>query len=617
MEPLFLDFETYYDGDYSLRHMTPPEYIADGRFEALGCSFIIPGRAPFFIEGPDLPRFFQTVDWSETFAISHNALFDMLILSMRYKVFPFRYGDTLAMARNWISHSTGSVSLAACAKYYGLPDKWDTINKTRGISYAALIQSPALHQEVRDYAIDDALKCQHIFTKMMEDGFPVRELDTIDMVIRMAALPEFVVDKNLLALHAAEIAAEKEALLKACGMDNRDNLMRDEALAALLLFENVTPPMKVSKTTGQKIYAFAKSDKDFTDLLENSNPMVQALVAARLGHKSTIEQTRTQRLISIANVCPELPIPLKYSGAHTHRFSGDWSINAQNLPNGSNLRRALKAPPGKVIVSVDASQIEARLNAALSGQDDLLEAFKDDRDVYSEFAERVYRKPVNKVDTPKERFVGKTGVLSLGYGSSAPVFQNMCRVKGNVNLTIGDASDVVTIYRMSYKSIVANWNYAGKTILPILGGRLNYHDFEWGPLKIKQNKIILPNGNALQYRDLAYVLDEQGENKQFKWMFKRGDRTIYTYGAKLVENVIQSLAFVHIMEVAWRVAMMTGYQLLPKHQVHDELIYIVEERLAPMVATLVVREMATSPTWMPYVPLSASFGIGPSYGDAH
>jgi len=616
MKKLFLDFETYYDDEYSLRKMTPAEYVYDPRFEVLGCSFKFPGERPVYVDGPMIPPFLAALDWTQIWAISHNALFDMLVLKRLGHV-AARYGCTLSMARNWLSHMTGSVALASLAKFYGLDAKWSTLIKTKGVNYQMLVRDPVLHAEVKGYALDDLAKCEYIWDHILADGFPEGELDIIDMVVKMAAQPAFVLDRNLVAAHYAEVVAKKQALLDRVGLDNRDNLMRDEALAAMLIFEGVVPPMKKSKTTGKEMFAFAKTDKAFTALADDDNPMVQALVAARLGHKSTLEETRTQRFMKIGEVSPMFPIPLKYSGAHTHRFSGDWSINAQNLGRKSKLRHALRAPPGKKVVSIDASQIEARLNAVLSEEWDLVASFRNGDDVYAHFAEKIYGYAVNKKDHPIERFVGKTGILSLGYSSSALVFQNMCRVQseGKVDMAFADAVNIVNLYRDMYPNIKRNWGFAGKIMLPTIAGTLSMSNKNmWGPVEVRKNQIILPNGNRLRYRDMAYIMDE--ETSEFKWIFKRGNRPIYMYGAKLVENVIQALAFVHIMEVARRIFHMTNGLLFPAHQVHDELIYIVDEALAEQVATLVRTEMSKPPSWMPNAPLAAESGIGDSYGDA-
>lgn len=627
---LFLDFETYFSDDYTLRKVTPIEYILDPRFEALGCAFIDHFNQRVWIDGPDLPRHFSTIDWGTTWSISHNTLFDGLILSLRYGIVPKMWGDSMSMVRNWISHLTGRISLEACAKFYGLPPKMETANKFKGMSLAMIKQVPALYAELQEYAIDDAGKSKTIFHNMMRDGFPEGELDIVDMVVRMTTEPKFELDKFVLHEHLAHVKAAKAELLQRARLDSRDNLMRDQAMAAMLLFAGCTPPMKTSPKTGKEGYAFAKTDRAFTALLEHPNPDVQALVAARLGHKSTLEETRTERLISISNITDKMPVPLKYSGAHTHRFSGDWKINLQNLSTNNyqsttagKIRKALKAPKDHVVVSIDASQIEARFNATLSGQWDLVEAFRQGRDVYAEFASHIYQMPINKHAHPTQRFVGKQGILSLGYGSSWPVFQNMVRVKGGVVLQDSDATSIVYIYRQTYKKIVENWDYADKVVLPRIAGEENpaaqLMEMEqdqfgvWGPTIVQKNALLLPSGNKLRYRDLHHEYIQ--ETGRYQWTYMRGQLPQHVYGAKLTENDIQALAFVHIMEVAIRVRDMTQGLLMPAHQVHDELLYIVPEHLAVMVRDLVVREMAKPPRWMPLAPLAAEGHIGVTYGD--
>ena len=621
MEYLFLDLETFYDDVYSLRKMTPLEYALDPRFEALGCGFAaIDGRS-WWVEGPNLPAFFETVDWPNTFAISHNASFDMVVLSFRYGKVAGMYGDTLAMARNQLAHKLRSQSLEKVCEYYGMPAKMiATLNRMKGVNFHALSWNPALHQDLRFYGQDDALKCREIFARLIEGGFPADELDVIDLVVRMAAIPQLELDGIVLAEHLAEVQAQKAALLDAAQVTGGvGSLMSDEQFAQKLIFAGVKEmPRKVSKVTGKEQWAFAKTDKAFTALLEHPKPIVQALVAARLGHKSTLEESRTSRLLSISQYSPMAPVPLKYSGAHTHRFSGDWKINLQNLPNGSRLRRAFKAPKGKAVVSVDASQIEARLNAVLSGQDDLVEDFRNGVDVYSKFAEQdVYHYPVSKANKI-ERFVGKTGILSLGYGSSAPVFQNMVRVKSDpahpVILTDRESAEIVAAYRSRFKYIVQNWAFANNVALPHMRAAA---PLLWGPVIAKGNQILLPSGNRLYYMDLHQEVDPDTEFRRssVRWVFKRADQPIHVYGAKLVENVIQALAFVHIMEVAKRVHEITERLLFPAHQVHDELVYVVDEHLAEDVAELVRLEMSKPPEWMPNAPLAAEAHIGSSYGD--
>ena len=70
---------------------------------------------------------------------------------------------------------------------------------------------------------------------------------------------------------------------------------------------------------------------------------------------------------------------------------------------------------------------------------------------------------------------------------------------------------------------------------------------------------------------------ELGKDNKYSWTYRRGTRRHYIYGAKLVENVVQALAFVFIMEVARAVKRLTDGFYIPVHQVHDELIYIVDD----------------------------------------
>lgn len=622
MNLLFMDYETLWSQEYSLTKMTPLQYILDPRFEALGCSFKLGLETnAYWVDGPDLPEYMARIDWSNVYAISHNALFDALITVIHYGFRPRMYGCTLSMARNWISHSTGKVSLAACAAYYGMAAKMTTLTRTKGVTFEMLKADENLHNEVCVYGNDDTDKCANLFKLMMQAGFPPSELEIIDWVVRMAADPKFVLDPVLLAEHLHEIKQQKAQLLIDCGQESRDGLMSDGALAMLLMAYDIDPPKKISKTTGLEQFAFAKTDREFTDLLDHENPEVQAVVAARLGHKSTIEETRTERLLTVSMLDWQdganehsIPVPLKYSGAHTHRFSGDWKLNLQNLTRGSKLRYAMKAPKGKKVISIDASQIEARLNATLSGQMDLIAAFRAGEDVYASFAESIWNKPINKADFPMERFVGKTGILSLGYGSSDPVFRAMVRnqSQGKFSLDPNEAMRIVRLYRVKMFKIVENWRHAD-WLIEKMQERLE-NPIQWGPVEVHYCAIRLPNGNWLRYRNLRKAFNP--DTGRIENIYDRGTIPTKIYGAKLVENVIQALAFVHIAEVAMRVKKATQGLLLPAHQVHDELIYVENEGSADMVKDYVVHEMGKSPSWMPDAPLAAEGGIGDSYGSA-
>jgi hypothetical protein len=112
------------------------------------------------------------------------------------------------------------------------------------------------------------------------------------------------------------------------------------------------------------------------------------------------------------------------------------------------LKNAIMAPDGYVVINSDSSQIEARVLVWLAGQTDVVQMFAEGRDVYSEFATKIYKKQISKAD-PIERFVGKTCILGLGYGTGAKKLQHTLKTQppGAV-VELNEAKRIVNIYRM-------------------------------------------------------------------------------------------------------------------------------------------------------------------------
>ncbi|MGE0677821.1 DNA polymerase [Pseudolabrys sp.] len=628
-----LDFETYYDDQYSLRKMTPVEYILDPRFEAIGCSVKEGQQLPYWVAGPDLAKLFNELDRDQG-VITHNALFDMSICAWRYGFIPKLMVDTLGMSRACLGHKLKSLSLNSVASHLGLGVKGDAVGKVKGMSYAAIAGSPTLYQELITYANNDAELCAGIFHKLFYGGhFPVAELAVMDMILRCAVEPSFVIDQNILAQHLGEVRAKKETLLSQAmllGADGKSSLMSNEQFASLLRQHGVEPPMKVSPITGKTTYAFAKTDLGLLDLQEHENPAVQALVAARLGHKSTIEETRTERLLSIANLSwPGLgqarlmPVPLKVSGAHTHRMSGDWKLNMQNLParGGNNaIRRALMAPQDHEVLTVDSSQIEARLVAWLAGQDDLVLAFENKEDIYSQFATDLMGHPVNrKLKDPvhiAEGFVGKTCILGLGYMLGWKKFQ--ARLEADSKNQLGNAivfdderaKNTVDFYRRKYSKISGLWRWLENNAIPALAGFTD--PVTLGPCLFEEGSVLLPSGLRLWYDNLERTSDG--------WKFTYGRETKYLYGGKLLENLCQALARIITFDAALRIQKRCSVELdlivRMKLQVHDENVFVVHKNSRIAVEKIALEEMHRRPEWGPTLPIAAEAGHGPSYGDA-
>jgi DNA polymerase I-like protein with 3'-5' exonuclease and polymerase domains len=410
---LTIDFETFYDKQFSLTKLTTEEYIRDERFQTIGVSVKRNDEPAVWFSGSDddIRKFLSAYNWEESLGLAHNAMFDAAILSWKYSICPRGWLDTLSMARSHHGSEVGG-SLKKLTEHYELGQKGTEVIDALGKRREDFTKQEL--QAYGAYCINDVELTYKLFHALGEH-FSKSEFKLIDATIRMFSEPVLELDLPLLEQHLEEVKDKKASLLAACVAD-KDTLMSNEKFAKLLWSLGVEPPMKVSPATGKETYAFAKTDEGFKALQEHEDERVQALVAARLGTKSTLEETRTQRFIDIGKR-GSLPVPLRYYAAHTGRWGGDDKLNLQNLPRKSMLKQAIMAPEGYVFIDSDSSQIEARTLAWLAGQNDLVEAFEKGEDVYRIMAAKIYHKPENEI-TPEERFVGKTTILGcIGAGT--------------------------------------------------------------------------------------------------------------------------------------------------------------------------------------------------------
>ncbi|QIG66888.1 DNA polymerase I protein [Rhizobium phage RHph_TM3_14A] len=635
MKKLTLDFETYYDKEYSLKKMTPVEYILDPRFECTGLAVKRGTDKAFWVEGDEVEDFFRS-EPEDVMAISHNALFDMCICYFRYGWSPKMMCDTLGISRSLFQAFLRSLSLESVANHLGLGQKdKGALANVIGMRLADIRRYPEIYQRFKTYGCEDAEMCWGIFEKTVLAGqFPPMELAVMDAVLRCAVQPQFVINQDKLHQSLGEILKEKDEILASAmllGIDDEEKksqLMSNDKFAALLEQLGVDPPTKISGTTGKVTWAFAKQDQEFLDLLEHPSPAVQAVMAARFGHKSTIEETRHQRFINISNLhWPEtkvtsggnlrlMPMPLRYGGAHTHRLSGDWKLNVQNMGRGSTLRSSLEAPPGYVVVAGDESQVEARFVCTLCGQEDMRAQFERGEDVYSIFASDLFNMQVTKANKI-ERFIGKQCILGLGFGlgdekftKSIPILAwNQLRIR--MTYTPDEGKKAVTTYRTKNPYIKNTWKLLNtQGINALLGGG----DWKWGPVWFRKERIELPNGMFLYYHNLR---QEAGGRFGTEWVFEYAGKKKRIYGGKLLENIVQALARIITMEAAVRVRLRLARLGIPLAlQVHDELVFVVKKEHEAITKLVLEHELKQRPAWLPNLPLDCEVGSGPSYGDA-
>jgi DNA polymerase I-like protein with 3'-5' exonuclease and polymerase domains len=602
-----VDFETYYDKDYSLSKMTTEEYIRDDRFEVIGVAVAVDDDSPEWFSGTqkETAAWLNQFDWSNSLVLAHNTQFDGAIMSWVFNIKPKGWLDTLCMARAKHGVEAGG-SLKALAERYNLGEKGNEV--VNALGKRRIDFSSEDLAKYSNYCINDVRLTTDLFSRLVED-FPKGELKVIDLTLRMFIEPTLELNLPLLESHLVSVKDKKAKLLAAAQAD-RDTLMSNDKFAELLMSLGVEPPKKISARTGKEAWAFAKTDEGFKELLSHPDPRVQTLVGARLGTKTTLEESRTQRFIDIA-LRGSLPVPIKYYAAHTGRWGGDDKINLQNLPsrgaNAGRLKAAITAPKGYVIIDCDSSQIEARTVAWLAGQQDLVDAFAKGEDVYKIMASAIYNIPVEEV-TKDQRFVGKTTILGAGYGMGAAKFQLQLKTFG-VDTDLDECKRIIDVYRRTYPTIPALWRQGQKCIESIPTAKAaDFGVVDAVLFDPREYGFQLPSGLWQRYEGLKRVEDAEGK-AQYEYWTRRG--TVKIYGGKVVENICQAVARCVIAEQMLRIS--KRYKVVLT--VHDAIACIAPEAEAEEAQRYVEECMRWRPSWASTLPLNCESGMGKSYGD--
>ena len=667
---LTIDFETFWSTEYTLSKMTTEAYVRDERFHVHMVGLKVGDKPTVILTHEEFKAVAKATNWSKTAILCQNTAFDGLILSHHYGVRPGMWLDTMSMFRAVFPEKRAS--LKVIAETLGLKAKggesgYNIVN-TKGKERLTEWE----FSQCAEYCKDDCDIAYSAF-EILKGQTPVFELRLIDHTIRLFTEPKLLLNPELLR---EEIAAEQErkAKLMARIEHERDLLTSNPKFAALLETYAIQPPVKISPTALKKdadlkkrtenlpinqfsvddmaamdipwAYAFGKSDQAMKALLQHDNPDVQALVAARIGVKSTIAETRAVTLLE-ASTRGLYPALLSYCGAHTSRWAGGngAKANIQNLPRGSRLRQAFEAPEGSKLVVCDLAGIEARVVSYLAGQEDNMETFRTGGDIYCDMAASVYQRPITKKDKT-ERQVGKLLILSCGYGTGARKFaEGQYLTHGNlfalpmaetlgvnidlfwhkeakrlqrskpITLTIEQwmihsaISDfLVTAYRTKNNKIIELWGrgdmaleamYTGQRIVPDVAG------ITW----TTQNQINAPIGNPIRYNGLQKKVE--GRKVEFTRNSREGKA--HLWGGTWVENVTQWISR-HIL--AEQILQLEKEGLHIAFTCHDEIVGVVPDSEAEYWKQRMRDVMATTPAWLPGLPLDAEAGIGQNYAEA-
>ena len=661
MKPFYLtlDFETYYAPDYSLskKPWTTESYIRSVFFKCHGCGVKVGEGPSRWVTGAKLPGLFDRMPWDRIAMIGHNLQFDGSILAWRYGHTPAAYIDTLGLSRALLGQHSARHGLhyaaPLIAKHNGHP-----LHKMDGLAQAmGILDLPDWREQIlADYTVKpphynpktglweagDAELTWAMF-KALAPHMPRKEFKVLDWTIRKFVHPKLLLDGPKLATYLQFVRDQKQEALERAGLTSRDLLMSNPQYAAALEALEVIPPTKIN-AKGKVAYAFAKTDEDHKALLEHPNIDVQALVAARLSAKSTIEETRAESYLAAA---PRgaWPVGYSYSGAiNTHRFSGNkgGGGNPMNLTRGGTLRDCIMAPPGKTLLVLDQSQIECRLalwlgtysskskgmereSLDMMARGDALRAQGLDdsaEDLYSFFAGMMYGRIILKGRDKAERQGGKSAVLGLGFGMGPARFIDYNATLGN-KIDAAFAESTVHLFRNTYTGVRAMWRtweqafkLAGEQREIMIKAELTLDQFKgWniGPAQIVLeplfNSLAFQIGDNLmvKYPDLGWDAENQGT-------YRDGNHMVNIFGGKFMENFAQHAGRIILTDKLMEVnktyeAVMTTY---------DEGVFLVDDDPeAIRLATQHCYDIMTAPhPLFPGLPLGCEYGHGKRYGKA-
>lgn len=685
MDVLTIDFETFYSDQYTLSKINTEAYLRDSRFEVILVGVKVNAAPAFWLLPDRFDRFVRyEVDWTSTAVVHHHAHFDAAILSWHYGVSPAMIFDTLSCARYLDGPKAGNSLEELCIRH-GIGRKGTYVTYAKNKRAADF--SAAERHEYGQYCINDCERTYDL-AQIFLDQMPADELQYIDAIVRCFTEPVFLGDAEKLKSAVASERQRKIDVLRrigllcpVCGGDGRNPTLThlllprmptdeevqckkcegtgvdkktvgsNEKLAALFRECGVEPPTKTSPSTGKQIYAFAKTDSGMAELLEDEYEDVRFLAEARIAVKSNIIETRAERY----QHCAErgaMPVYISPGAAHTFRSGGgdktNWlnisSKHNENRPELSVIAASILAPPGHKVITADSGQGEARITAWLAGQQDLVEAFAQGRDVYSEHASTIYGRPVDRKKVKADHIpgqLGKVSILGMGFGmgwakaaaellkgmlGAPPIqftmadmetlqvdpsrfFNNPGKVKqvsempSRLNLNdllihcaVADA--LVNRYRAKYARIPAYWSLMEEAINAMIDGREMVFGAH-GIMRTAKDKIWMPNGLAMRYDGISR--DEHGQASYFN-----GRSRTKLYGALLVENTVQSLHYC----IVSRQLLEIGKLLKVALTTYDDVVTVVPEDAAQDALAFMVQEMSRTPDWAPGLPLIGEGKIG-------
>ncbi|MCX7986487.1 MAG: DNA polymerase I [Bacteroidales bacterium] len=512
--------------------------------------------------------------------IGHNLKFDILFLN-RYELnVNGRLFDT--MLAHYLIQPEQSHKLDNLARKYlnYSPIPIENLIGKKGVGQLKMTQVPL--NQICEYACEDAdislqikpflekeldrLGLSHLFYQIESRLLEV----LIDMEKNGFALDVDYLNQYKITLQNEIIELEKEIYTLA---ESTFNIASPRQLGEIL-FEKLKIPYE-AKLTKTKQYS---TNEETLQQLIDKHPIVGKILDYR---------GLTKLLSTYVEALPKLINPhtgkIHTSFNQTLTVTGRLSSNNPNLQNipirdekGREIRKAFIPSQGNILLSADYSQIELRIMAHMSDDQNMIDAFLSDADIHAATAAKIFKIPLEAVDREQRR-KAKTANFGIIYGISA------FGLAQRMNISRKEANELITEY---FKTFPGVQRYMNDII-----------------------QFARENGYVeTLFKRRRYLPDIHSQNATVRGMAERNAINSPIQGS--AADIIK-VAMINIFEKL-RQQNLKSKMIL---QVHDELVFDVVTDELETVSTLVKFEMENACQLK--VPLKVDIGTGKNWLEAH
>ena len=531
-------------------------------------------------------------------------------------------GPALGLTEEEQKKKTG----AALIQYFCKPCKPTRTNGQR--TKNTRLNAPEKWELFKEYNIQDVVTEQIILNRLRDFRPDQSEQDlwTLDQEINdrgvlldipMArSIVEFDTERSAdLIAEAQQITGLKNpnslAQLKPWLADNglaTDTLRKDDVAAMLAdpsLHANVRRVLEIRQTLSKT------SVKKYQTMLDiaGEDDRARGIMQFYGGHTGRWAGRSLQPQNLARNTMPDDELDVAREFVKMGDFESLEMIFGEPAPIFSQLVRTAFIPsPGNRFVVSDFSAIEARVIAWIAGEEWRLNVFRNDGDIYCESASHIYHVPVVKHGINGElRQRGKVAELALGYGGAVGAMKQM-DTTGSVPEE--EMQGIVTQWRAESPKIVRMWRDCQDAAVSVIRGNQpkrvlrSLQGTEFYVKLVDGTPVLfirLPSGRPIAYWDPKVMDTEMGPRITYMTQNQttRKWERCETYGGKLTENIVQSVARDCLAEKMKLLESM-GYPIV--FHVHDEMILDVP-REDKQAAKLVDKIMAEPIEWAPGLPL--------------